>query len=407
MSQAKVKQMEDAVIVAGVRTAIGKLMGSLESQTPDCLAAAVIGELLRRTNVEGQDVDEVIFGQAKQTADCSNVARVAALRAGIPETVPGYTVHRQCGSGVQALNSAAMQIQTNNARIIIAGGVESMSTAPYYVNGIRGGIKAGNLVLKDPNTESQPGSQPIEKYGDLRMGMTAENIAQQYGITRQEQDLFALQSQERAAQAVKEGVFREEIVPYEVKRKKQTILFDQDEHLRQTSMEALGKLQPAFKAGGSVTAGNSSGRNDGAAALMVMAKQTAREMGFREAYRVVSFASAGVEPQLMGLGPIPATRQALEKAGLELEQMDVIELNEAFAAQALAFFREFKLDYRDPRVNPNGGAIAMGHPIGGTGAILLTKLIHEMHRKEARFGLVTLCIAGGMGIATILERECL
>ncbi len=399
------RQWEEAVIVDGVRTAVGKLLGTLKDQTPDYLAAAVIRELIGRSRLAAGEVDEVIFGQAKQTADCSNVARVAALRAGIPQEVPGYTVHRQCGSGVQAVNSAAMQIQTGNAKAIIAGGVESMSTAPYYVNGIRSGTKAGNLVLKDPNTESQPGSQPVEMYGDLRMGATAENIAERYEITRQEQDLYALQSQQRAARAVKEGKFHEEIVPYEIKQKKQTIIFEQDEHLRETSMEALGKLTPAFKKGGTVTAGNSSGRNDGAAALLIMAESLAKEKGYKEAFRIVSFASVGVDPRFMGLGPVPATKKALERAQLTLDQIDVMELNEAFAAQALAFYREFKLDYRDPRINPNGGAIAMGHPIGATGAVLMTKLIHEMRRKEGRYGLVTLCIAGGMGIAVIIERR--
>ena len=399
------RQWEEAVIVDGVRTAVGKLLGTLKDQTPDYLAAAVIRELIGRSRLAAGEVDEVIFGQAKQTADCSNVARVAALRAGIPQEVPGYTVHRQCGSGVQAVNSAAMQIQTGNAKAIIAGGVESMSTAPYYVNGIRSGTKAGNLVLKDPNTESQPGSQPVEMYGDLRMGATAENIAERYEITRQEQDLYALQSQQRAARAVKEGKFHEEIVPYEIKQKKQTNKIEKEEELKKNKKEGVGKVDAAFKKGGTVTAGNSSGRNDGAAALLIMAESLAKEKGYKEAFRIVSFASVGVDPRFMGLGPVPATKKALERAQLTLDQIDVMELNEAFAAQALAFYREFKLDYRDPRINPNGGAIAMGHPIGATGAVLMTKLIHEMRRKEGRYGLVTLCIAGGMGIAVIIERR--
>lgn len=396
--------MNNAVIVDAVRTAIGKLGGSLNEITADFLAADVIRELIKRQNLVPEMVDEVIFGQAKQSADCSNVARVAALRAGIPLEVPGYTLHRQCGSGLQAVNSAAMQIQTGNADVIIAGGVESMSTAPYYINGVRSGLRAGNTLLKDPNTESQPGSQPYEIYGDLRMGVTAENIAEAYGISREEQDRFALQSQQRARHAIDTDCFAGQIVPVEIVQKKNTFCFETDEHPRSTSMESLGKLPPAFKKGGTVTAGNSSGRNDGAAAILMMSEDKAASLGYKEAFRVVSFASAGVDPTVMGLGPIPATKKALSKAGLSLDQIDLIELNEAFAAQSLAFFKEFHLSYDDPRVNPNGGAIAMGHPIGATGAILVTKLFHELSRRKLKFGLVTLCIAGGMGIATIIER---
>lgn len=396
--------MKNAVIVGSVRTAIGKLGGSMGSITADMLASAVIRELMERTGIDPKEIDEVVLGQAKQNADCSNVARVAALRAGVPIETPGYTIHRQCGSGLQAVASAAMQIETDNAGVVIAGGVESMSTAPYYVSGVRAGLRAGNAVLKDPNTESQPGSQPFEVYGDLRMGMTAENIAGQYGITRQEQDAFALRSQQRTKAAMESGKFSEEIVPMEITQKKKSFSFAADEHPRDTSMEALAKLSPAFKKDGTVTAGNSSGRNDGAAAILMMSEEKARALGYREMFRVVSFASVGVDPRVMGLGPVPATRKALEKAGLALDDMDVIELNEAFAAQSLAFFREFGLEYTDPRVNPNGGAIAMGHPIGGTGAILVTKLTHEMSRQKARYGLVTLCIAGGMGIAAVFER---
>lgn len=397
--------MRDVVILDAVRTAVGKLGGSLKDVEADRLAEACIRELLSRNPaIEPARIDEVIFGQAKQSADISNLARVASLRAGIPISTPGYTIHRQCGSGLQVINSAAMQIQTGNADIILCGGAESMSTAPYYVNGVRFGVRAGNIQLKDPNVASQPGSQPVEIYGDLKMGETAENIARDYGMTRDELDSYSLQSQERAMSAINEGRFKGQIVPYVIRGRKQDTVFDTDEHPRITSMESLAKLKPAFVNGGMVTAGNSSGRNDGAAALLVMAKETAKELGYKSGLRVVSFAAAGVDPTRMGLGPIPATQKALEKAGLTIDEIDVIELNEAFASQTLAFYREFGIDTKDPRVNPNGGAIALGHPIGGTGSILMTKLFHELGRQKARYGLETLCIAGGMGVATIVEQ---
>ncbi|MEC1159159.1 thiolase family protein [Cytobacillus horneckiae] len=394
--------MTGVVIIDGVRTAIGKLGGALENEPVDFLASSVIEEVIRRADIPKEQIEEVILGQAKQSADASNLARVASLRAGLPEEIPGYTVHRQCGSGVQALNSASQQIQCGLADAIIAGGAESMSTAPYYMRNIRFGLKSGNGLLLDPNTESQPGSQPVEDYGLLTMGMTAENLAEKYTISRTEQDEFALRSQENAQKAISTGLFEKEIVPYTVKTRKGSIEFKQDEHPRETSIEKLAKLKPVFKENGTVTAGNSSGRNDGAAALLVMSEHKAMELGLKPKARVIAQAAAGVNPNFMGIGPVPATLKALKMANLQLEDIDLIELNEAFSAQALAVIKELNMNIK--KVNPNGGAIAMGHPIGATGAILLTKAVHELERTGKRYGLVTLCIAGGLGIATIIEN---
>lgn len=397
--------VKNVVIVGSTRTAIGKLGGSMGTVEADYLGEYVIRDLVEKTKINPESIDEVILGQAKQSADISNIARVSSLRAGLPLSVPGYTLHRQCGSGLQSINNAVQQIQSENADIVIAGGAESMSTAPYYVSGVRFGVRAGNVELKDPNTASQPGSQPREEYGnDITMGWTSDNVAKKYEFTREEQDAYALQSQERAHRAIEEGRFKDQIVPVEVKQRKKTVVFDTDEHPRQTSMEALAKLRPVFSKDGTTTAGNASGRNDGAAALLVMSEDKAKELGYTNGVRVVAQASAGVEPTTMGLGPIPATQKALKKAGLTIEDIDVIELNEAFAAQSLAFFKEFNLPFDSEKVNPNGGAIALGHPIGATGAILMTKLMHELERTGKRYGLVTLCIAGGLGIATIVEN---
>ena len=385
-----------------MRTAIGKLGGSIGNETVDFLASHAIEELIRRTDLDKSAVGEVILGQAKQSSDASNLARVAMLRAGIPVEVPGYTLHRQCGSGVQAVNSAAQQIQTGLSDIIIAGGAESMSTAPYYVNSVRFGTKSGDVSLKDPNTASQPGSQPKEIYGDLNMGITAENIAEKYGISREAQDEFALGSQEKTKNAIEKGYFEKEITPYPVKTRKGIVEFKIDEHPRETTLEKLALLKPVFKEGGTVTAGNASGRNDGAAALLVMSEDEALKRGYKPKARIIAQASAGCAPELMGMGPVYATLKALKQTNLSMADLDIVELNEAFAAQAIACVNELGLDYS--KVNPNGGAIAMGHPIGATGAILLTKLVHELERTGKKYGVVTLCIAGGMGIATIVEN---
>jgi acetyl-CoA C-acetyltransferase len=395
--------LSNVVIIDSVRTAIGKLGGALENVPADFLAAAVLDDVIKRADFPKESIDEVIMGQAKQSSDASNLARVASLRAGFPVEVPGYTVHRQCGSGIQAINSASQQIQSGLGDVIIAGGAESMSTAPYYMRNIRFGLKSGNGQLLDPNTESQPGSQPVEDYGMLTMGMTAENLAEKYSISRTEQDEFALRSQENARRAISTEIFTKEIVPYQIKTKKGLMEFNVDEHPRETSLEKLADLKPVFKKNGTVTAGNSSGRNDGASALILMSEEAAKRHGKKPKARLIAQAAAGVSPNFMGLGPVNSTLKALQMSGLKLNDIDLIELNEAFSAQALAVIKELKLDMN--KVNPNGGAIAMGHPIGATGAILATKLIHELERTGKRYGLVTLCIAGGLGISTIIENQ--
>lgn len=394
--------MKNIVITDASRTAIGKLGGTLINENVDFLASAVIENVLKKGGVSSSEVEEIILGQAKQSADSSNLARVAALRSGVPIETPAYTVHRQCGSGIQSINSAAQQIIAGLSDVIIAGGAESMSTAPYYMRNIRFGLKSGNGMLLDPNTESQPGSQPYEDYGDLNMGITAENLAGKYKISRSEQDEFAFRSQENTKNAIEKGYFTEQIVPYSVKKRKETVEFTVDEHPRETSIEKLSTLKPVFKEGGSVTAGNSSGRNDAASALIIMSEDKALELGKEPKVKIISQASGGVRPDYMGIGPVPSTLKALKQANLRLEDIDIIELNEAFAAQSLAVIKELKMDLN--KVNPNGGAIAMGHPIGATGAILMTKLIYELERTGKRYGLVTLCIAGGMGISTIVEN---
>lgn len=395
--------MSDVVIVDAVRTAVGKIGGALRHVEVDYLAASVIQELLRRSGIDGAEVDEVILGQTKQSTDTANLARVALLRAGLPVDVPGYTIHRQCGSGLQAINNAADHIACGHTRVIVAGGAESMSTAPYYIRGVRFGLEAGNGLLVDPNTESQPRSQPPEVYGkDLTMGYTAESLAEKYGISREEQDEFAFLSQTRMKAAMGEGKFKDEIVPYEIVTKRDTIRFEVDEHPRLTPVDRLAALPPVFKKGGTVTAGNSSGRNDGASVVLMMLDSEAARRGLKPKARIVAQAVSGVSPDLMGIGPVPSTRKALQKAGLELRDIDLIELNEAFAAQSLAVMKE--LGMSPGRVNVNGGAIAMGHPLGATGTILMTKLLNELERRGSRYGLVTLCIGGGQGITTIVEN---
>lgn len=395
--------MRDVVIVEGVRTAIGRMGGTLKDVEPDYLAAHVMKELLNRTNIEGKLIDEVILGQAKQSTDQPNIARKAGLRAGLPIEVPAYTVHRQCGSGLQSINNAAQAIQCGLADIIVAGGTESMSTAPYYIRNMRFGLNAGNGVVVDPNTESQPKAQPEEVYGHhLTMGLTAENLAEMHNISREEQDEFAIRSQELAHQAIEAGKFKKEIVPYEVKSKKNAVSFEMDEHPRQTNLESLARLKAVFKEGGTVSAGNSSGRNDAAAATLVMSREKAEELSLKPKLRIVAQAAAGVRPDIMGIGPVPSTLKALKLAGLKLEDIDLIELNEAFAAQALSVIKELKADLN--KVNVNGGAIALGHPLGATCTILTIKLMNEMSRQGSKYGLVTACIGGGLGITTIFEN---
>jgi len=394
--------LQEVVIVSAVRTPIGKLGGTLKDVQPEDLAKVVIREAVKRAQIEEATIDEVIFGQTKQSADSPNLARVAALKAGIPIEVPAYTVMRQCGSGLQSVNNAAEAIMCGQANIIVAGGTESMSNAPFYLRNARFGYNSGNGVLVDSNTESQPRSQPIENYGQLTMGLTAENLAAKYGISREEQDVFALMSQEKAAQAILDKKFRSEVIPVEIPQKKgQTILFDTDEYPKKTSLEQLAKLKSVFKADGTVTAGNSSGRNDGASCLVVMSAKEAQRNNFKPLAIIRGHASSGVSPEIMGIGPVPATYKALKIAGLTLSDIGLVELNEAFAAQSLAVIKELGLN--SDIVNVNGGAIALGHPLGCSGARILTTLLYEMQRRNTKYGLATLCIAGGQGIATVVE----
>ncbi|HEY5485877.1 MAG TPA: thiolase family protein [Candidatus Cryosericum sp.] len=398
--------MKSVVITSAVRTPVGNIGGVFRDILAVELARTVLEEAVKRSGIEKSIVDEIILGQAKQSTDAPNIARVAALEGGFPEEVPAYTVHRQCSSGLQAILNAVWQIQAGYGDVIVAGGVESMSTAPYYLRSARYGYKSGNGELLDPNTESQPKSQPEEIYGTFTMGMTAENLADKYGITREEQDEFAYASHVRAVAAIDAGRFKDEIVPVSVRvGKAGTVLVDTDEGPRRdTSVEKMAKLKPVFKAGGTVTAGNSSSRNDGAAAVVVMSEDKAAELGIKPLARFVAAGIAGVNPTIMGIGPVPATRKALERAGLKLHDVGLIELNEAFAAQSLAVVRELSIN-RDI-LNVNGGAIALGHPLGCSGTRISVTLIHEMLRRNIRYGLATICVAGGLGVSTIFENLC-
>ncbi len=331
--------MKDAVIVSAARTALGKLGGSLQNVLVEQLASQMIRAAITRAGITDASIDEVVFGHAKQSSDTPNLARVAALYAELPLELSAYTVHRQCGSGMQAVISATQSIRLGDSAVIVAGGAESMSTAPYYIRQARFGYRSGNGELLDPNTESQPKSQPVEKYGRITMGLTAENLAEQYGISRKEQDDFALGSQRKALNAIATGQFVDEIVPVSVKQGKKLVDFAVDEYPKETTAEALAGLKPAFKKDGTVTAGNASGRNDGAAAMVLMERNKAFEFGIVPLVRVVSYASAGVPPEIMGIAPVPATRKALSLAGLSMQDIDLIELNEAFAAQSLAVIK--------------------------------------------------------------------
>lgn len=395
--------MKSVVITSAVRTAQGNLGGALKDVLPEKLAQIVIENAIARSSLEKSMVNEVIFGQAKQTTDAPNVARVAALMAGVPEEIPAYTIHRQCASGLQAIINAVFQIQAGYGDIIVAGGVESMSTAPFYLRKARFGYQAGNGELLDPNTESQPKSQPEDVYGRFTMGMTAENLADKYQISREEQDEFSYTSQMRAIKAIDEGRFINQIVGVSIKKKKETLDFLVDEFpKRDSSLLKLANLKPVFKKDGTVTAGNSSGRNDGAAAVVVMTEDKAKELGIKPLARFISAGMGGVDPRIMGIGPVPATKMALEKAGLKLEDIGLFELNEAFAAQSLAVIKELGLN--QDIVNVNGGAIALGHPLGCSGARISVTLLHEMIERKTRYGLATLCVAGGLGVAAIYEN---
>jgi 3-oxoadipyl-CoA thiolase len=388
--------MTDVVVVDALRTPIGRWSGALAHVRPDDLSAAVIRGIVARTGVDPAAIDDVFWGAANQSGeDNRNVARMASLLAGLPVTVPGTTVNRLCGSGLQAVNSAAQAIATGCGAVMLAGGGESMTRAPYVIP------KADKLFNRAPEmydtTIGWRMTNPAlaKLYPPISMGETAENVAEQYGITREEQDAFALESQRKAGAAVARGAFDDELLPMTE--------LSADEHPRpKTTMEDLAKLKPAFKAGGTVTAGNSSGINDGAAALLLCTPEVAEQHGWHPLGRVVTSAVAGVDPSVMGLGPIPATRIALARAGLTIDDIDLIEINEAFAAQSIACMRDLKMD--PAKTNVNGGAIALGHPLGCSGARLAGTLLHELRRRNGRYGLVTMCIGVGQGIATIFER---
>ncbi|MCX6097562.1 MAG: thiolase family protein [Caldiserica bacterium] len=396
--------MKSVVITSAVRTPVGSMGGVFRDILAVELARTVLEEAVKRSGIEKSIVDEIILGQAKQSTDAPNIARVAALESGFPEEVPAYTVHRQCSSGLQAILNAVWQIQAGYGDVIMAGGVESMSTAPYYLRNARYGYKSGNGDLLDPNTESQPRSQPEDIYGSFTMGMTAENLADKYGITREEQDEFAHASHVKAVAAIDAGRFKDEVVPVSVHvGRGETTLVDTDEGPRRdTNLEKLGRLKPAFKAGGTVTAGNSSTRNDGAAVVVVMSEEKAAQLGIKALARFVAAGIAGVNPTIMGIGPVPATRKALDRCGLTLGNIGLIELNEAFAAQSLAVVKELGINREI--LNVNGGAIALGHPLGCSGTRIAVTLVHEMLRRDTRYGLATICVAGGLGVSAIFEN---
>ncbi len=395
----------DVVIVSAVRTAIAKFGGALKEVRASSLAAHVMKEALRRANdLDGALIDDIILGDCIQCADEANTARTAALIAGLPVQVPAFTVQRQCSSSMQALVSGVQQIRSGDSQIVLVGGVESMSSAPYYLPDARWGMRLMNHEIVDAVWEIlYSGSRPIGE--PMIMGITAENLAEKYGISRREQDEIALQSHNRAEAAIIAGKFKDEIVPFEVPGPKgQTTTFDQDEHPRfGLEIEDLAKLKPAFKDDGTVTAGNSSGLDDGAAAAVIMSLKKAEELGLEPLARIVSYAAAGVEPHLMGYGPVPSTQKALHKAGMKIEDIGLVEVNEAFAAQYIACERGLSLDRS--KTNVNGSGIGLGHPVGCTGLRIVVSLIYEMARRDVKAGLAALCVGGGMGLTTVVARD--
>ncbi len=395
----------EAVIIEAVRTPVGRYGGALKSIRPDDLAALVLREVVARSGIDPATVDDVLFGAANQAGeDNRNVARMAGLLAGLPVEVPGCTLNRLCASGLEAVNQVAMAIRTGMGDVFLAGGVESMSRAPLVLSKPEQAFDRSQQIHDTTIGWRFTNPKLAAVHHPYGMGETAENIYESDSISREDQDAFALQSHQRAVAAWEEGHFDEEIVPVMIpQRKGDPVIVDRDEGPRpETTLPKLASLKPVFREGGSVTAGNSSSINDGAAALLVMEAEAARALGLRPMARWVASAVAGVDPAQMGLGPIPATRKVLERAGLRLDQIDLIELNEAFAVQALACIRELGLDVE--KTNVNGGAIAIGHPLGSTGARLMTTLLHEMRRRESRYGLVTMCVGVGQGIATVVER---
>lgn len=394
--------MEQIYLMGAVRTAIGKYGGSLKSVPAHQMGALVIKEALSRAHVAGDLVDEVILGEVRQSTEASNIARCAALEAGLPETVPGFTVNRLCASAMQAILCGCQEIWTGQAQTIVAGGTENMSRAPIYLRGTRWGGNKNTLV--DSNIEAGSTAAPASIYGtELSMTRTAENVAERFHITREEQDAFAVESQRRALAAIEAGYFKDEIVPVEVKEKKRTFFFDTDEFPRPgTTMEVLAKLRSIVKPGGTITAGNSCGLNDGAAAVVLMSESKVQETGLKPLARIIDITAAALDPTIMGYGPYYATKKILKRTGMTLDQIDLIELNEAFASQSVACIRDLGLDPN--KVNINGGAIALGHPLGCTGARLIVTLLHNLKRTGGRYGLATLCIGGGQAMAALIEN---
>ncbi|EJD6049139.1 thiolase family protein [Providencia rettgeri] len=393
------KQANDIVIVSGVRTAIGTMGGSFANTHQHDLGAAVIREAVKRAGIAPEDVDEVIVGNVGQIAESGFIARICQLRAGLPKETTAYSVNRQCGSGLQALADGMMLLQTGQSDVVVACGTENMTMLPYYLRKARYGYRMGNDVLEDGLTSILTWPE-----GPYHNGMTAENVAEQFNITREEMDDFAWDSQQKALKAIQAGYFVDQILPVEIPEgRKGTRIFDTDEHPRDTPRDKLAKLRPAFKADGVITAANSSGINDGAAALVMMRREEAEKRGLKPKMKVVDWAVAGCEAAIMGFGPAPATRRLMEKLKMNVKDIDLIELNEAFAAQAIAVMNDLSLD--STKVNVNGGAIALGHPVGASGAILPVKLMYEMERRQVATGLVTMCIGGGQGISMLFERE--
>jgi acetyl-CoA C-acetyltransferase len=392
-------KQRDVVVLSGVRTAIGKYGGSLKDIPPTTLAAAVTGEAVRRAGVEPGEVGHAVFGNVIHTGPHDMyLARVAAVRGGLPVETPALTLNRLCGSGLQAIVSAAQLVKLGDADVAVAGGAESMSRGPYWVPGLRWGQRMGDGTYIDAMVGAL-----TDPFDDCHMGVTAENVAARWGVTREDQDALAVESHRRAARAIAEGYFAEQILPIEVKAKKGTVIFDTDEHVRpDTTIEQLAKLKPVFSKDGSVTAGTAAGINDAAAAVVLAEAGVAEARRLRPLGRLVAYGLAGVDPRYMGIGPVPAVRTALERAGLKVDDLDVIELNEAFAAQALAVARDLGLPAE--KTNPNGSGISLGHPIGATGAILTVKALYELERTGGRYALVSMCIGGGQGIAAIFER---
>jgi acetyl-CoA C-acetyltransferase len=392
--------MREVVIASAARTAIGDFGKSLAGVPTTELGATAARAAIERAGIEPESVEQVVFGNVIHTApEDMYMARVVGMKAGVPKEAPAVTVNRLCGTGVQAIVSAAQAIQVGDADVVLAGGAESMSRGPYWMPTARWGARMGDTPFIDATVGSL-----TDPFNSIHMGMTAENLAESHDISREAQDEFAAASHQRAAAATEAGKFADEVVPVEIRSKRETVEFTRDEHIRpDVSAEGLAKLKPAFKRDGTVTAGNAAGINDAAAAVIVMAADRAEELGAPARARIAAWSICGVEPKTMGIGPVPAVGKALERAGRSLDDVDVIELNEAFAAQSLAVLKDLELD-GDARVNPNGGAIAHGHPIGATGSILVAKILSEMEREDHKLGLVTLCIGGGQGIAMLLER---